>query len=51
MNSKHIGSDFDDFLAEEGIKKEVEAVANRRVFAYQLMDLVEQMVTRLAKRD
>lgn len=35
MNPKHIGSDFDDFLAEEGIKDEVEAAARARVAAMQ----------------
>lgn len=32
----HIGSNFDDFLAEEGILAEVEAAAIKRVLAYQL---------------
>ena len=30
-NSKHIGSDFDDFLAEDGILEQVDAVAIKRV--------------------
>ncbi|WP_102126958.1 helix-turn-helix domain-containing protein [Deinococcus planocerae] len=34
--SKHIGSSFDDFLAEDGILAEVEAVAVKRVIAFQL---------------
>jgi len=34
--NKHIGSDFDDFLKEEGILGEVETVAIKRVIAYQL---------------
>ena len=33
MNS-HIGSDFDDFLREEGILAEVEAAAWKRVLAF-----------------
>jgi len=37
----NIGSDFDNFLVEEGIREEVEAVATKRVLAYQLMDLVK----------
>lgn len=36
MTNKHIGSDFDDFLAAEGILEEAEAVAKKRVFAFQL---------------
>ena len=38
MNSKkkHIGSKFDDFLAEEGLLQQVEAVAIKRVVAYQI---------------
>lgn len=34
--SKHIGSNFDDFLAEDGILADVEAVAVKRVIAFQL---------------
>ena len=40
MNNKHIGSNFDDFLEEEGILAEAEAVAIKRVIAFQ----VEQMM-------
>lgn len=36
MVSQHIGSSFDDFLEEEGILQEVEAVAVKRVLAFQL---------------
>ncbi len=43
MHNKYIGSDFDDFLVEEGIKEEVEAIATKRVLAYQLIDLMKQM--------
>ncbi len=35
-NKKHIGSSFDDFLQEEGILEEVEEVAAKRVFVFQL---------------
>ena len=31
-----VGSDFDDFLAEEGMKEEVTAAAMKRVIAWQL---------------
>jgi len=40
MTNKHIGSDFDDFLEEEGILAEVEATAVKRVIAFQLSGLV-----------
>jgi len=40
MKNKHIGSDFDDYLAKEGLLAETEAVAVKRVIAYQ----VEQMM-------
>ncbi|TVQ44853.1 MAG: Fis family transcriptional regulator [Gloeocapsa sp. DLM2.Bin57] len=36
MNNQHLGSNFDDFLAEEGLLTEVEAVAIKRVIAYQI---------------
>lgn len=35
MANKHKGSDFDSFLQEEGILAESEAVAAKRVLAYQ----------------
>lgn len=41
-NKKYIGSSFDDFLADEGIKTEVTAIAAKRVFAWQLAQLMEQ---------
>jgi hypothetical protein len=37
-NSKHIGSDFDDFLEEEGIFHVVELVAVKRVVAFQIAE-------------
>ena len=40
MSDKHIGSNFDDFLEEEGILAKTEAVAVKRVIAFQ----VEQMI-------
>ena len=36
MKRKHIGSNFDDFLKEEGILSEVQATAATRVIAYQI---------------
>jgi DNA-binding Xre family transcriptional regulator len=37
----YIGSDFDDFLREEGILPEVEMVAAKRVIAFQIAELME----------
>ena len=34
--NKHVGSDFDEFLKEEGLLEEVERVAIKRVVAYQV---------------
>jgi DNA-binding Xre family transcriptional regulator len=36
MNKKHVGSNFDDFLREENLFDGVEAVAIKRVIAYQI---------------
>ena len=36
MNNNHIGSDFNDFLKEDGIYQEVNDIAIKRVIAYQL---------------
>jgi hypothetical protein len=38
----HSGSSFDDFLEEEGIREEVEAVAIKRVLAWQLSQEMQQ---------
>ena len=40
MKNNHIGSNFDDFLVEEGLLAETETVAVKRVIAFQ----VEQMM-------
>ena len=51
--SKHIGSKFANFLDEEGLLAEVEAVAAKRVIAFQLRELMKkQKLTKLqlAKR-
>lgn len=42
MNKKHIGSSFDDFLAEEGLLEEAETVAIKRVIAYQVRQLMKE---------
>jgi antitoxin HicB len=34
--NKHIGSDFDEFLKEEGLLAEAEATAVKRVIAHQI---------------
>ncbi|MGK2905549.1 MAG: helix-turn-helix domain-containing protein [Desulfuromonadales bacterium] len=39
---KNIGSDFDDFLQEEGLLEEVEMVALKRVIAFQVEQLMEE---------
>ncbi len=36
MKEKHLGSDFDVFLAEEGLLEDAEAVAVKRVIAFQI---------------
>jgi DNA-binding Xre family transcriptional regulator len=38
----HIGSSFDDFLEEEGILDEVEAVALKRLIAWQVQHAMEE---------
>ncbi|TAN48004.1 MAG: hypothetical protein EPN21_15825 [Methylococcaceae bacterium] len=42
MNDKYMGSDFDDFLKEEGIFEHCQAVAVKRVLAYQLQQFMEE---------
>jgi antitoxin HicB len=42
MNNRHIGSDFDNFLEEEGILAETEAVAVKRVIAFQVERMMEE---------
>jgi antitoxin HicB len=41
MNEEYIGSNFDDFLTEEGLLEEAEAVAVKRVLAFQIKELME----------
>lgn len=53
MNEKHIGSDFDEFLEEEGLLAEAEAVAVKRVIAHQIAQLMKSSnmtKTAMAKR-
>ncbi len=42
MRDEHIGSDFDDFLEEEGLLAEAEAVAVKRVLACQIEQTMKQ---------
>jgi antitoxin HicB len=42
MNERHLGSGFDDFLAEEGLLEEAEAVATKRVLAFQIAQAMEE---------
>ena len=39
--SKHVGSDFDAFLAEEQLLEEVTAAALKRVVAWQISELMK----------
>ena len=43
MDKKHIGGDFDEFLRDEGILDEAEAVATKRVIAYQIAQEMERV--------
>jgi DNA-binding Xre family transcriptional regulator len=47
--NEHVGSDFDDFLAEEGLPAGVEAAALKRVIAYQVEELMKRQ--RLTKTE
>ena len=51
--SKHLGSRFDEFLDEEGVRAEAEAIAVKRVLTFRLQALMKkQKITKaqLAKR-
>ena len=41
-NNRYIGSGFDEFLQEEGILAEAEAVAVKRIIAYQIEKEMEE---------
>lgn len=48
-----VGSDFDEFLAEEGLLEEAEAVAVKRVLAYQVSEMMKEQnlsKTEMARR-
>lgn len=48
-NGSSIGSDFDQFLEDEGILHEVEIVAAKRVIAWQIAEIMEK--ERISKTD
>jgi len=51
--NKHIGSSFDNFLQEEGLLAEAEAIAMKRVIAYQIeKEMAERQISKsmLARR-
>lgn len=51
--NKHIGSNFDDFLSEQGLVEEVSAAALKRVIAWQIAEVMKaQRITKktLAER-
>jgi hypothetical protein len=49
MRNKHLGSSFDDFLEEEGLRVETEAVAIKRVITYQIeMEMKRAKLTKSA---
>lgn len=53
MTNKHLGSNFDGFLQQEGLLAEVEAAAIKRMIAYQITELMKQhnlSKTAMAKR-
>jgi nucleoid-associated protein YejK len=41
-NNRHIGSNFDDFLAEEGILDELSAKAQKRLLTLQIEDIMAE---------
>lgn len=46
MKNRYIGSNFDDFLTEEGILEEVTAKAVERVAAWEVGEETEAIKTR-----
>jgi predicted XRE-type DNA-binding protein len=42
MDNQHIGSDFNNFLTEEGLLEQAETVAAKRAIAYQIEQLMAQ---------
>ena len=42
MNNPHIGSSFDDFLEVDGIREEIQDLAQKRILAWQIEDAMKQ---------
>jgi hypothetical protein len=42
MKNKHVGSKVDDFLKEEGLLEESQAVAIKRVLAFQIERIMQE---------
>jgi antitoxin HicB len=42
LDKKHIGSDFEDYLDEQGVLEETTAVAVKRVLAFQIARAMEE---------
>lgn len=49
MKRKNIGSNFDDFLGEEKLLEQAQAVAIKRVIAYQITE--EMKIRKLSKTE
>ena len=47
MNNEHLGSSFDDFLVEEGLRAKAEAAALKRVIVFQIKQ--EMKTAKLSK--
>jgi antitoxin HicB len=49
LNKRHLGSDFEEYLEEQGVLEETTAVAVKRVLAYQIAQAMkEQKLTKAA---
>jgi antitoxin HicB len=47
--NRHVGTNFDDFLKEEGLLAEAEATAVKRVLAYQIdQEMAERRISKSA---
>jgi len=42
MNQAHIGSDFEEFLTEEGLRAEVQALAVKKLLAFRIAQLMKK---------
>ena len=53
LNEQHLGSSLDDFLAEEGMLADAEAIAWKRMIAFQIAQLMQEQnvsKTEIARR-